>query len=208
MKPILVAYATMAGSTADVAAAVAEEIGRGGLPVELRPLAEVDEVTGYAAMVVGGPMILGWHRGALGFLRRHRRAWGQIPLAVFVTALSLTATAERGIDGMPVIVDEALPKPPVVPGRLNFRERYAQLGRYVRPILYATRPARPVSVAFFGGRMEYGRLKWWAVLFAMAIVNAPAGDRRNWAAIREWAAELPALLVGKEEKPQKTHNSA
>ena len=202
MKPILVTYATMAGSTADVAAAVAEEIERAGRPVELRPLAEVDDVSAYAAVVVGGPMILGWHRGALAFLRRHRRAWQHVPLAVFVTALSLTATAEREIDGVPIALDEKLPKPPAMPGKLSFRERYAQLGRYVRPILRAAGPARPAGVGVFGGRMEYGRLKWWAVLFAMTIVNAPAGDRRNWAAIRAWAAELPGLLMEEEENPQ------
>ena len=32
------------------------------------------------------------------------------------------------------------------------------------------------------------------VLFAMLIIQAPAGDRRNWTAIRSWAAELPAAL--------------
>ena len=46
----------------------------------------------------------------------------------------------------------------------------------------------------FAGRLEYGRLKWWAVLFVMLIIQATAGDRRNWPAIRAWAAELPAAL--------------
>jgi menaquinone-dependent protoporphyrinogen IX oxidase len=51
-----------------------------------------------------------------------------------------------------------------------------------------------VNVGFFGGRLEYGRLKWWAVLFVMVIIQAQAGDRRNWTAIRSWAAGLPAAL--------------
>jgi hypothetical protein len=42
--------------------------------------------------------------------------------------------------------------------------------------------------------LEYGRLKWWAVLFVMLVVQAPAGDRRNWPAIRAWAAGLPAAM--------------
>jgi menaquinone-dependent protoporphyrinogen IX oxidase len=75
-------------------------------------------------------------------------------------------------------------------GRLSFRERYATLGNYLRPILRATSPAKPVSVGVFGGRLEYGRLKWWAVIFAMLIIQAPAGDKRNWEAIRAWAAGL------------------
>ena len=194
MKPILVTYATMAGSTAEVAQAVAEEIERAGLEVDVLPIDTVGDLAGYAGVVVGGPMIMGWHREARRFLKAHRRALQHIPLAVFVTAISLTHPEERVVDGVPVFVDEKLPKPPAQPGRLSFRERYARLPRYVRPILAAARPARPVSIGLFAGRLEYGRLKPWAVLFVMGIIQAPAGDRRNWAAIREWAAGLPAVL--------------
>jgi menaquinone-dependent protoporphyrinogen IX oxidase len=93
-----------------------------------------------------------------------------------------------------VTVDEKLPKPPAQPGRLNFRERYATLRNYLRPILGAVKPARPAAMGVFGGRLEYGRLPWWAVIFAMVIVRAAAGERRNWPAIRAWAAGLPAAL--------------
>jgi hypothetical protein len=110
---------------------------------------------------------------------------------VFVMAISLTASAETSIEGVPITLDPQLPKPPREPGRLSFRERYATLGNYLRPIL---RAARPASLGMFAGRLEYGRLKWWAVLFVMVIIRATAGDRRNWEAIRSWAAGLPAAL--------------
>lgn len=194
MKRILVTYATMAGSTVEVAQAVAEEIAKGGWQVEALPLNEVQDLQAYDGVVVGGPMIMGWHRGALRFLRKNRRTFQRIPLAVFVTAMSLTETGERSVDGVAVYVDEELPKPPEKEGRLSFRERYARLSNYLHPIIRATRPTEPVSMGIFGGRLEYGRLKWWAVLFAMLIVRAPAGDRRNWPAIRAWAAELPQAL--------------
>lgn len=139
-------------------------------------------------------MIMGWHRAALRFLRKNRRAFQNIPLAVFVTAMSLTETGDRSVDGVAVYVDEELPKAPEKEGRLNFRERYARLSNYLRPVIRATRPVEPVSIGIFGGRLEYGRLKWWAVLFAMLIVRAPAGDRRNWPAIRAWAGDLAAEL--------------
>ena len=194
MKRILVAYATFAGSTAEVARAVGEEIARSGLQVDVLPLGEVKDLEAYAGVVVGGPMIMGWHRAALGFLKRYRAAFQHIPLAVFVMAMSLTQTGDTSVGGVPVYVDEKLPKPPEREGRLNLRERYANVSNYVRPILSATRPVKPVSIGVFGGRLDYGRLKWWAVLFVMVIIQAPAGERRNWTAIRSWAAGLPAAF--------------
>ena len=194
MKKFLVTYATMAGSTAEVAQVVGEEIARSGLQVDVLPLGEVRGLEAYDGVVVGGPMIMGWHRAALGFLRKHREAFRRIPLAVFVMGMSLTQTGETSVGGVPVVVDEKLPKPPEREGRLTLRERYARLSNYVRPILMATRPVKPVNVGFFGGRLEYGRLKWWAVLFVMVIIQAQAGDRRNWAAIRAWASDLAATF--------------
>ncbi len=204
MKRILVAYATMAGSTADVAQAVGEEITKSGLQVDVLPLSDVKDLEAYDGVVVGGPMIMGWHRAALGFLKKHRSAFQRIPLAVFVMALSLTQTGETSVDGMPITMDEKLPKPPQKVGRLNFRERYARVSNYVQPIISATRPVKPVSIGLFGGRLEYGRLKWWAVLFVMLIIQAPAGDRRNWTAIRSWAAGLPTAF--QLESPKESIN--
>ena len=192
MNRMLVAYATMAGSTVEVAQAVGEEITKRGLQVDILPIGEVKALQAYDGVVVGGPMIMGWHRTALNFLKKNRQAFQQIPLAVFVTAISLTQTGETSLDGVPVTVDENLPKTPADAERLNFRERYARLSSYLGPILKATRPSKPVSIGVFGGRLEYGRLKWWAVLFVMLIIQAPAGDKRNWEAIRAWAAGLPA----------------
>lgn len=194
MKRVLVTYATFAGSTREVAEAVADEIANSGLPADVRPIGEVRDLGAYAGVVVGGPMILGWHRAGLGFLRQHRAELQRLPFAVFVMGMSLTQTGAPGVEGVPVLVDENLPKPPRQAGRLTLRERYATLTNYLAPVLAATRPARPASLGVFGGRLDYGRLKWWAVLLGMVIIQAPAGDRRNWAAIRAWAAGLPAAL--------------
>ena len=191
MNKILITFATMAGSTAEVAQAVGEEIAKSGLKVDIRPLNEIRSLEGYDGVVVGAPMIMGWHRAALSFLKKHRDDFQHIPLAVFVMAISLTQTGDMNVNGVPVYIDENLPKPPQKTGNLTFRERYARLSNYLQPILSATRPVKPTSIGVFGGRLEYGRLKWWAVLFVMLIIQATAGERRNWTAIRAWAAEIP-----------------
>ena len=154
MTNILVTYATMAGSTAEVAQVVAEEMVGKGWQVDVLPLDEVGDLAAYDGVVLGAPMILGWHRAALRFLRKNRRALAQRPLALFVTAMSLTETGERLVEGVPVTVDEKLPKAPQQDGRLSFRERYARLSNYVRPMLKAAGQAEPASIGLFGGRRE------------------------------------------------------
>jgi len=194
MKRILVTYVTFAGSTAEVAHVIGEELARSGMQVDVLPTREVEDLAAYDGVVLGGPMMVGWHRAALRFLKRNREAFRRVPFAVFVLAISLTQTGEAVVDGTPVFLDEKLPRPPARAGHLSHRERYARLPSYVRPILRATAPTRPASVGLFGGRLEYGRLPWWAVLFVTLIIRAPARDRRNWPAIRAWAAGLPAAL--------------
>jgi menaquinone-dependent protoporphyrinogen IX oxidase len=176
-----------------VAKVIGDEL-RAVAQVEVRPMSDVESFEGFDAVVLGGPMILGWHRQARGFLRRHRKPLGRIPFAVFVMAMSLTETGERDVEGVPVVVDGRLAQPPRQAGRLSLKERYARLPNYLRPILHAARPARPKSIAVIGGRLEYGRLKWYEVIFVTVILKAAPGDRRDWEAIRAWAARLRTLL--------------
>jgi len=194
VKKILVTYATLSGSTAEVARTVGDVIAQAGFAVDVLAVDSVDRLAGYDAVVVGGPMILGWDRRARRFLHHYRKELARLPLAVFVTAMSLTRDPDTHVDGVAVTVDPDLATAPAEEGHLTLRERYARLSSYVRPILKAARPARPASLAIFAGRLEYGRLPWWGVLFAMVVLRAPARDRRNWSAIRSWAAGLPAAL--------------
>jgi menaquinone-dependent protoporphyrinogen oxidase len=190
MKKILVTYATLSGTTADVASAIADELTQAGAQVEVLPLAQVSGLDGYAAVILGAPMIMGWHRQALGFLKKNRETLQHLPLAVFVTAMSLTSTGEKAVEGVPVFIDDGLAQPPQKPGRLSLRERYSQVANYAAPILKAAVPAKPISIGFFGGRLDLFRLKWWAMLFVMLVIQAQPGERRNWEAIRSWARGL------------------
>jgi len=184
----------MSGSTAEVAGIIGEEIAGKGMQVDVLPLEEVTRLDDHVAVVLGAPMIMGWHRSALKFLRSHRDELDQLPVAIFAMAMSLTSYEKTDVNGVPVFIDENLPVPPQNSGRLTLRERYANVAHYAAPILKATRSARPVSVAFFGGKLDYSRLKPLAMLFVMLVVRANPGDRRNWQVIRSWAGSLPPLF--------------
>jgi menaquinone-dependent protoporphyrinogen IX oxidase len=190
MKKILVAYTTNSGTTADVARAIGEEITKTCAQVDVLPLEKITTLDGYNAVALGAPMIMGWHRGATAFLKKNQVALSKIPVALFVTCMSLTQTGETQVDGVPVMVDPTLPKPPKQPGRLSFKENYATVTNYLRPILKAAPQVKPVSVGFYGGRLDMYRLKWWQALFVMVIIQAAPGEKRNWDAIRAWARKL------------------
>jgi menaquinone-dependent protoporphyrinogen oxidase len=194
MKKILVTYATMSGSTAEVAEKVAREIEESGMQVEILPLEKVGDLSAYQAVVIGAPMMMGWHNAARKFLAKHRAAFRRIPLATFATGMSLTSAGETEICGAPVFIDETLAKTVEKAGRPSLKERFTNINHYAAPIIKAAGPSHPVSVAFFGGRLEYSRLKLPALLFVMLIVQAKPGDRRNWQAIRSWAGSLPTLF--------------
>lgn len=68
---ILVAYDTKNGSTAEVAHAIAERLGRRGALVQTQPARSTRDLAGFDAVVVGAPIYSGrWLRGAHRVLSR------------------------------------------------------------------------------------------------------------------------------------------
>ncbi len=189
-KKILVAYTTNAGSTTQAAQAVSEGLSNANTTVDVRRLEEVTDLAPYAAVVIGAPMIMGWHRTATKFVKQHAAALSRVPVAYFFMARSLTKTGETQIDGIPLCIDPYLAKSPKQADRLSYRERYATVGNYLRPALKAAPQVKPVSAGFFGGRLDMYRLKLWQKLFVLLIVQAPPGGSIDVAFIRDWAAEL------------------
>ena len=145
MKKILVTYATNAGSTAVIAELVKDSLVNKEIAADLKPVAEVGNIAAYDAVIVGAPMIVGWHRAAKKFLRAHRTELATKPFACFLTAMSLTETRETVIDGIPIQVDPGLAKAPRNPKFLSIKEGYAFPANYVRPILRAAPELKPLG---------------------------------------------------------------
>lgn len=195
MKKILIAYTTNAGSTEDVAREIAAAIAAPGDVVEVKRLEETTSLEDWDAVVVGAPMILGWSRAAVRFVKKHRKTLAGKQVAFFCTAMALTAGEQKSQPGGPdIYIDPELPCPPMRPGRLSIKERYALLSNYLRPVLNAAPEVKPLSVAMFGGKLEYFRLKWYQMLFVIVAIQASPGDRRNMPAMREWAGRLRAMM--------------
>jgi menaquinone-dependent protoporphyrinogen oxidase len=89
-KKILLAYGTAAGSTAEVAQAIAEEMRQDDTLVEVKPVEKVKTISGYDAVVVGTAVrmfhILPKTRR---FLRKNRTALQALPVAYFLVCLAM-----------------------------------------------------------------------------------------------------------------------
>jgi menaquinone-dependent protoporphyrinogen oxidase len=162
---VLVAYATRYSTTQEVAAAVAETLRECGLAVDVRPVREVDTLTGYNAVVLGAPLFMfRWHKDARRFLSRHRKALEGRPVAVF----ALGPTHD------PYDAEE-------------WQDSRGQLDRALAKFPWFT----PVALELFGGKYDPAWLRFPINLLAG---SEPASDIRDWAAIRAWARNLAAQL--------------
>jgi len=169
---VLVAYATFAGATAGVAEAVGQELtGGGSIEVEVRPAKEVTDLAPYGAVVVGSAIRAGQvHPEALAFLEANAAALARVPVAYFVVCLTMKDPTEENRCTVAAYLDAVREK---VPG------------------------VQPVDVGLFAGVMDPKKLPLVARLM-MKAMKAPAGDFRDWDAIRAWARSVRAQLVGAE----------
>ena len=192
-KKILVAYATNSGSTAEVAQRIADtliETGTDAVPMEI---SAIKDISGYDAFVVGGPMIMGWHRKAARLLRKNRRALSGKPVAIFMTAMRVTG-ADASIYRGTLTIDETVISPPRNPDSLTFKEKHTTPDYYIKPVLNRMGDGNPVSIGIFSGKLDYTKLKFPQMVFVMLIIGEKPGDRRNWDTIGKWAASLKERL--------------
>lgn len=83
-KPVLVAFANRAGSTAGIAGAVATVLRRAGFTVDCQVASEVADVTPYSAVILGSGVFVPSRRSdGGGFLARHADALASRPVWLF-----------------------------------------------------------------------------------------------------------------------------
>jgi menaquinone-dependent protoporphyrinogen oxidase len=167
---ILVAYASQAGSTAEVAEAIAKTLTERGAQVDVCRMKNVSDLSPYRA-VVAGSAIHGskWLPEGIEFVQRNRNSLSQKPFAAFLVGITLgMAGAEKYREG--------------VSAQLN----------PVRALV------RPVSEGLFAGSLDFSKLPTnFDTLMLRAVVALgilPGGDHRDWNAIRDWANTIYPLL--------------
>ncbi|MDT8358272.1 MAG: flavodoxin domain-containing protein, partial [Methanomicrobiaceae archaeon] len=87
---VLVAYATLRGTTREVAEAIGTAMRDAGMQVDVRRAAGVNDCTAYSAVVLGTPLYMGAVlKEARNFPFTHKKSLRKIPFYVFLVGMSL-----------------------------------------------------------------------------------------------------------------------
>jgi menaquinone-dependent protoporphyrinogen oxidase len=162
----LIAYASRAGSTAEVAETIGNVLRESGLDVDVRSVGDVRSLTGYDALVLGSAIWAGKPLPEMQrFVADQHEALARLPVAYFILCDALREYTPAN--------------------------RQIALG-YLSPLRAAK---QPVSVGMFAGRRDFSKVHPLLRWFLMRVVRLAEGDWRDWAQIRAWAVTLAAQLA-------------
>lgn len=169
-EKVLVAYASVMGSTTGIARAIGDEIRAGGVVVHVLPVNQVGNVENYHSVVLGSPIYEEhWLEPVIVFLEQHRQFLSKIPVAFFVVSAN---------------------------PRENPDDRQKRVHHYLDPILQRTPAIEPIEVGIFTG--SFNSRQWTLpTLLALKAKDElpPDGDYRDWDFIRAWARHIRSRLI-------------
>lgn len=169
-EKVLVTYASRTGSTVGVAEAIGKTLAENGIQVDVLDMKEVKDLSPYRA-VVAGSAIQGnkWLPEAMQFLNTHRAELLKRPVAVFMVCMTLAI------------------------GGGKYHNEAAEFLQPVRSLV------KPVSEGLFAGVLDIKKVPSFSdrLKFRLSVLLGvwKEGDHRDWDAIHEWTAGLPALLI-------------
>jgi menaquinone-dependent protoporphyrinogen oxidase len=170
--PILIAYSTRAGSTAEVANVIAEVLRDAQLTVEVARMRDLKTLSRYSAVILGAPLYMGQMPGELHrFVNRFPVQLGAHPQWFFVLG---------PIRGKP--------------------EEFSKAGEQTEKQLKRYAWIQPLETKILGGRFDVDHMPFPFSLArrlpAFPAKDVPPADIRDWKDIRAWAS-----LIARQIQP-------
>jgi menaquinone-dependent protoporphyrinogen oxidase len=166
---VLVAYASLCGSTAEIAEEMGQVLQEAGADVRVCDVTDVLSLEGYSAVVLGTAIRLGQPvKPMKHFLRQFGPDVAALPNAVFSVG--------------------------TVP-RYQTPSAVCEAARYLSGVVSAV---QPMSIAMFAGKIDPKTIAMpWRALVEHSEQGSryAAGDWRDWNAIDSWARDLARLLL-------------
>jgi menaquinone-dependent protoporphyrinogen oxidase len=164
-KCVLIAYATRAGSTPEIAAVIGETLSGRGWAVDVKPVKSQPSLNGYSAILLGSAIRMGgWLPEMVDYLKENQVALQESISMGMPVGLFSVHMLNTGDD------------PASRTARLAYLDR-------VRPLLGT------VEEAYFTGVIDLEKLSFLDRLMAK-MVKSPLGDQRDWNKIRNWASAV------------------
>jgi len=179
---ILIAYASRCGSTGGVADAIGGVFCETGACVDVLRVGNVQDLTPYRAVVVGSAVHSDqWLSEASEFVIQNQEVLGRLPVAYFLTCLTLARPTEEN--------------------------RMKALG-FLDPLHRDAPRVTPVDIGLFAGVLDYDKLSFMVrtvMKIKMKDKGVDEGDYRDWASIRSWTRDVaPKLLNGSDASKSAT----
>lgn len=157
---VLVAYATKAGSTAEIAGRIADTLQEKGHIVDLLSIDHVKSPDGYDTIILGSAARAGSVLPEVTtFVNRNQAILQEINFHMFLVCMTLKEDTE---DNRKIV------------------------SAYLQPI---REMIDPDCEGLFAGVMDYSKLNFFEKMLAKAL-KAPEGDFRKWDQIITWAEEV------------------
>jgi menaquinone-dependent protoporphyrinogen oxidase len=165
----LVACASRAGSTAEIADFIGKSLADKGSVVDVKRMKNIRDITGYQAVVIGSAVRRGKLLPEAGdFVKLHKKNMRKIPVAYFVVCATL---------------------------RENTEEKREIANAYLDPLCDEV---APVYKGLFAGKLDYSKRDSISKNIMKNVRKAPEGDFRDWEAVKKWADDvLPKLILAK-----------
>ncbi|OEF95699.1 flavodoxin domain-containing protein [Desulfuribacillus alkaliarsenatis] len=167
----LVAYASMYGSTGEVAKEIAETIAtHSNTIVDVALIDNITDVSAYDQIIIGAPVKIGaWLPDAVSFVEENRQQLQNKKVSYFLTSMILANSddaTERG----------------------EIYNIFNDLEQQIPEV-------QPVHKGYFAGAIDYDKMApamrvAFRMMSSVAGQDSAAGDFRDWNAISAWASEL------------------